>query len=271
MVLFLCVAGLPPNILDYPEYKTLMHTLNPRYKPMSRTTMADSAIPSTHAHVQKQQDEYLRTQLNLTVSFDGGGTRAQHGFYTVHATTSDDRAFLQNMVDGRSVSHTGKWIHDEVLAQMDHIGRFRFAAVTSDSTGNTKVARRLLCESVPTLLNCPDPIHHINLLIKDICKLEYFQGTIHIISKTMTHFSHSNDSTEKLDTVRREHNIGRGLEKIGKTRFGTVVWAALSLRRCLSSIRQLVGAAQIELKVRQYFESGDCNLTHLVIGYGGLL
>ncbi len=57
---------------------------------------------------------------------------------------------------------------------MDLIGRARFAAVSSDSTGATKVARRELCREVPTVLNCPDPQHHTNLMLKDICQLAYF-------------------------------------------------------------------------------------------------
>lgn len=248
-VVLFCVAGLPPNVISYPEYRNLSFILNPAYTPMSRSTLADTAIPSTQAHVQQQQTSYLQTQLNMTVSFDGGSTRKRQGFYSIHALTSDDRAFLQDVADGCGASHTAHWIHTKVLEQMTAIGLHRFAAVTSDSTGNTKLARRLLCISVPTLLDCPDPIHHTNLMIKDICKLPYFKTVIETLSKTIAHFSHSNDSTQKLDALRKQRKIGRGLEKVGKTRFATVTWSALSLQRCMGCIRELVEDGSINLKV----------------------
>lgn len=57
---------------------------------------------------------------------------------------------------------------------IDPIGRERFCAVSSDNTGNTRVARELLSARMPTLLNLPDPSHHINNTWKDIANLPYF-------------------------------------------------------------------------------------------------
>lgn len=58
---------------------------------------------------------------------------------------------------------------------MSRIGPARFAAAASDSTGNTKKARRLLVAKFPTLVNCPDVAHHFNNTIKNISNLEFFQ------------------------------------------------------------------------------------------------
>lgn len=57
---------------------------------------------------------------------------------------------------------------------IDTIGRARFAAVVSDNAGNTRVAREILCQDIDTLLNLPDPAHHLNNTVKEIGKLEYF-------------------------------------------------------------------------------------------------
>ena len=55
------------------------------------------------------------------------------------------------------------------------IGATWFAGVVSDSTGNTKACHGKLTEKIPTMFNIPDPVHHTNLAVKDICNLQAFQ------------------------------------------------------------------------------------------------
>ncbi len=115
MVKMFCVNGLPPNFADSPEYKEYSNILNPTYNPPGRTTLTEKFIPATQALIQQQQIDYLTTQRNLTVTYDGGQTRRRHHFYTIHILTEDGRAFLMDMVDGRNVSRTGIWIKESVL------------------------------------------------------------------------------------------------------------------------------------------------------------
>lgn len=58
---------------------------------------------------------------------------------------------------------------------MDIIGRANFAAVVCDSTGNTRLFRKLATRKIPTMLNLADVIHHINLFLKDLEQLGYFK------------------------------------------------------------------------------------------------
>lgn len=103
-------AGLPPAIFDYPEWKELCGVLNPTYEPLTRTMYTEVILPTEQAHIQVQQLEYLQTKHYLTLTFDGGTTRRQDGFYTIHVCTPDSEEFLVEMVDGRGVAHTGTWI-----------------------------------------------------------------------------------------------------------------------------------------------------------------
>lgn len=52
----------------------------------------------------------------------------------------------------------------------------RFAATTSDNTGNVRRARADAVEENPILLNCLDVPHHKNNTLKDIGEIEYFQS-----------------------------------------------------------------------------------------------
>ena len=58
---------------------------------------------------------------------------------------------------------------------MDGIGVDRFAAMCSDSTGNTRRGRKDAQEALPTVLDLGDCCHHLQNTIKDINKLPEFK------------------------------------------------------------------------------------------------
>ncbi|KAF8227744.1 hypothetical protein L208DRAFT_1295132 [Tricholoma matsutake] len=43
-----------------------------------------------------------------------------------------------------------------------------FCDVSSDNTGNTQVARQIMADTIKTMLNLPDPNHHVNRTILNI-------------------------------------------------------------------------------------------------------
>lgn len=57
---------------------------------------------------------------------------------------------------------------------INDIGPERFAAIGSDSTGNTKWAREGVVEEIPTLLIVPDPCRHLSNAVKEVTELTYF-------------------------------------------------------------------------------------------------
>lgn len=50
--------------------------------------------------------------------------------------------------------------------------------------------------------------------------------------------------------MRQEVGVAHGLEKVGKTRFATHYWSALSVERNLSSITSLMRDGSATIKVR---------------------
>ncbi|KAF9475199.1 hypothetical protein BDN70DRAFT_957808 [Pholiota conissans] len=149
--------------------------------------------------------------------------------------------------EGTSESHTAAWIKAFVLEMIDQIGRMRMGAIVSDSTGNTRLFRELLAEEIPTLLNLPDIVHFISNMIKDIVRLDYFNNTISILRSTITKFHKSHIGESELAAVHPLLGITKGLDAIGKTRFGTVIIAAWSLQRNLPCIRKIVERAKFDM------------------------
>ena len=112
---FFIAAGIPPSALDHPEFAKLYALLNSSYKPLTRAKLTEILIPTEQAFIQTLQIEFLRTQQYITITFDGGTTSRQDGFYTIHACLADGKELLLEMVNGRGFSHTGEWIKGHLL------------------------------------------------------------------------------------------------------------------------------------------------------------
>lgn len=104
----ICVCGLPPTIVDYPEWKDMLRVANPKYNPPSSKTFVDSLIPCEYAFVKRKQGKHLQECENLTISFDGGTTAGLQSIYTVHVITPDRRAFLVEGSEASRESHTAQ-------------------------------------------------------------------------------------------------------------------------------------------------------------------
>lgn len=121
----------------------------------------------------------------------------------------------------------------------------------------------MICATVPTVVDLPDPVHHTNLPIKSICKLPFFKTIVANIRRTLQFFSKSDQSTEELAAIRAKLTIPRGLEKIGKTRFATIIRAAVAMRRCLPALREGCSSGSIVIEVCQNSLTFICRkLTH---------
>lgn len=89
VVMLVCVAGLPPWIADLPQWKTLLnHATKGLYKLASKDVLRDNHIPATASWVRKKQMDYLKTQSNLTGTYDGSTTRRPQSIFSIHQRVS---------------------------------------------------------------------------------------------------------------------------------------------------------------------------------------
>ncbi|KAJ6541517.1 hypothetical protein B0H19DRAFT_958384 [Mycena capillaripes] len=117
----------------------------------------------------------------------------------------------------------------------------RFSMIVSDTTGNVKKCRALICTAFPWILNCPDPCHQLNLLAKDIMltvSQHKFPQIMKIVSAITTFFSHSNYGKKHLRDKLKNQDDRRGLVSFGATRFSTFADQSGSVTRCLPAMTE---------------------------------
>ncbi|KAG1898519.1 uncharacterized protein F5891DRAFT_955629 [Suillus fuscotomentosus] len=162
----------------------------------------------------------------------------------------EGQSFLIEGNNATAESATGEYISQALLNAMKLVGQLRFSGIASDSAGNTKLARQLVCAAVPTIIPMADVCHHLNLLCKDLSQLSMFTTgkflklVIKHIRAIVSFFRKSTHGTYQLSKIHECLKISRGLEGIGKTRFATICASAISVQWCLPALRELVDNPQ---------------------------
>ncbi|KAF9021143.1 hypothetical protein BDZ89DRAFT_1071717 [Hymenopellis radicata] len=232
----ICDACLPVAVVDNPMFRQLVNHLNSSNGIFVGSTFSNNYIPHEAAHVTILAFDYLGTQFFLSITYDGGSLRKPQSVYTVHVTVTTPygrEAYFVHGDEASGVSHTGEHIRDVLLKIIYRIGPERFGSIGSDSTGNTSSAREYINSEIPTINRSPRPMPSL---------LEYFQEPIVRMKGTIRYFSKSNYGSTHMRALRVTLEINKGLEKVGKTRFGTIYWAGYALQRCLPAITELLNS-----------------------------
>ena len=105
------VSGIPARVLDLPQWKDFVDmATHSKCNPPSSTMLMQKLIPAQAALVRKYQADFLRTCVNLTLTFDGGSTRKPSSVYTIHITTADRETFFVEGCDATDERHTAEYI-----------------------------------------------------------------------------------------------------------------------------------------------------------------
>jgi hypothetical protein len=108
----LCDSASPARLVDYPAWGKLIRLINPQleYSSPKSTQVRDRLIPAEAQRAVLHMREYLKTQTNISLSFDGLNAGEQP-VYTVHTCTADRRTFLY-YADVFYGSHNSDYIVD---------------------------------------------------------------------------------------------------------------------------------------------------------------
>jgi len=116
LVQLICVCGLVPNILDSPQWEHFVTTLGGgRYKRAGSDEFRNKFIPQEAVYVRDLQLKLLKSEENLTLTFDGTTIRKPQSFYTAHATTPSRQSFFLDGHEGSGEHHNTEWIMDKLL------------------------------------------------------------------------------------------------------------------------------------------------------------
>ena len=105
------VSGVPAKVLDSLQWRKFIEVATrSKCNSPSSTMLTVKLIPAEAALVRKYQTDFLRTCVNLTLTFDGGSTRKPCSVYTLHITTAERETFFMEGHDATDERHTAEYI-----------------------------------------------------------------------------------------------------------------------------------------------------------------
>ncbi|KAF8596320.1 hypothetical protein BDV93DRAFT_563458 [Ceratobasidium sp. AG-I] len=217
----ICGLSLPPTILDSAHWSKMLDDLDPKIERYSSSHITTTMIPA----------------------------EAALSIYTVHLTTPDTRQ--SHLMAGNSASgksHTGEHLKKVLLKAIKPVGADRIAAISSDSTGNTRLARELLAKDYPWIILLPDPCHQMNNTAKDLGNLVVFEDTNKKLKLVLRFFRKSSYAGHHLTALRIIEGIMKGLIGVGHTRFLTLFYAIEALLPNLPLILELIKTGVLDVK-----------------------
>lgn len=127
--LFCCLC-LAPFAIEHDTWKDLFRLLLSWYRPPTRDKLENILILQAAAIIRVEWVEILKNEINLTITWDNGSTRAGDKFTTIHITTSDGRAFLMQTHESTTTSHNMEFIGNSVL-EVRTVNYFYFQSAAS--------------------------------------------------------------------------------------------------------------------------------------------
>lgn len=231
--LFIC-CNLPFALIEHPFFHEFIKTLRTSYHLPSRWILSNTLFTQEIARIDVKVTRIIEKEINLTIAFDGWTNSSGQSIYDYCLITEERKEYLWLSKNYSNIPHhTGTFLGNEIIKIVDKIGPEKLAAVVSDHAPDARVARRILNEKYPHILNIRCIAHSINLITKDLCKHTFVVNTIKKVGIIHQYFVKSHAMCQFLKNAVEVLQIkGGGLKSHTKTRWSTM-WD------CINSIARL--------------------------------
>ncbi|CAG8564730.1 17932_t:CDS:2 [Racocetra persica] len=197
------VCDIPFSVIDNPFFIDFLQNLCPNYKP-----------PSI------KRENIFYGSNNLTLALDRWTSPNGNSIYSFMILIPMHHKYLYSLSDFSANSHMAEFLVDKIELVLNEIGCSKFSAIVTDNASNMKLARQIIHEKHPKILNLNCVAHCVNLLSKDILNC----------NQIVNYFKKSHQPNAHLQEA--IHNLqisGGGLKKFVDTRWISVYEYVLSV------------------------------------------
>ncbi|GBC05804.1 hypothetical protein RclHR1_06430005 [Rhizophagus clarus] len=215
-------AGVPFSFVDNPLVIQFFQHLRPAFKLPNRKKLADDLLDDVYDEVKAQADEQISKAKSLCMVSDG------------------------------EESHTGEWIANQIIQQMEIIGTHKFSSVITDTASVMKAAWKRIEEKYSHIVCLGCNSHIINLLIGDILKIDEIKDIVNNGKMIVNYFKSHIQAAAKLKRIQIEnYNKEIALVLPTLTRWGTHLSCFQSLLKSKIALEQVLMDPKIRQKINR--------------------
>ena len=155
-----------------------------------------------------------------------------------------------NAIFSGEESHTGEWVANKLIQQMEDIGVHKFSAIITDTASVMKAAWKQIEEKYSNIVCLGCNSHIINLLIGDILKIKEIKDIVDNSKIIVNYFKSHVQAAAKLKRIQIEnYNKEIALVLPVLTRWGTHLSCFQSLQKSKIALEQILMDAEIRRKM----------------------
>lgn len=200
--------GRPFNLFESRRWRRFFDRIKPGWTPPSRKVVA-ALLPSVDNEVRKEVLRQIRAAEFLNIIFDASDNVSHHRIVNISVQLPDGPAFYWKTFDTGDERHTAenwvKLIWTEMLFLCDN-NPPRINSICTDTENAMRSVHSLLGK-FPELQHVNFSLcdsHGLQLLIKDILLLPYFEEVFQNANIILTFFSRSKLQLSRLRTCQRK-------------------------------------------------------------------
>jgi hypothetical protein len=238
-------AGLPFTLYEHDDMKTAFHSLHPAYNPPNRKAIAGRLLDQIYSDTQIQVDRFLKENEMYNIITDESkninNTRIQN--ISVHTAVG---SFFWKSEDIGDLSMTAinmaNWLRTKLLELTN--GRLDLINSIATDTCPTMLKVWITLEQFPDLKHCffiPCDSHGLQLLVKDIFELPYFESILEHAQAVVKVFKNAPLQYARLRECQLlKYNEKRALCLSVITRWGTQFRLVNSLLNNKEALREYI-------------------------------
>ena len=195
-------AGVPFAFVENPLIIQFFHCLRPSFKLPNRRKLADELLNDVYDEVKIQADEKILKAKTLCMISDGWSNINRESVQNFIICTPEPIFF--NAIFSGEESHTGEWVANKLIQQMEDIGVHKFSAIITDTASVMKAAWKQIEEKYSNIVCLGCNSHIINLLIGDILKIKEIKDIVDNSKIIVNYFKSHVQAAAKLKRIQIE-------------------------------------------------------------------
>ncbi|CAG8640849.1 13124_t:CDS:2, partial [Gigaspora rosea] len=259
-------CGFSFNTIENPFIIDLFKLAIPGYILPSRYTFTGKLLDQKTIRIEKKIENELEKEDDLTLSMFSFLECISN--YII--TTPKRKEYLIKLKSYNTESQTGQFIANEIQKIMQIIRIGKFAAIVTDNGSNLRVARQIVHEEYPFILNLRCASHTINLLASDFTKIDSIKAIISDCNSILEFFNRSHAAhvyyKEQLVTMKIK---GGEIKSYSKTQWvisNNRVYDLLQNEEFYSKCRQISLILKPIKNLTNILEARNANLAECFVG-----
>ena len=153
---------------------------------------------------------------------------------------SSRREYLLSIEDLSDVRHTGERLSKTIEEVISKVEAEKFIAIVLDNSSNVAVARRIITNKYPNIINVRCIAHCLNLISTSIVKIDKVKRIVRCANIITKYFKNSTLGSSWLNEAIKNKNIeGRRLKTYVEMRWMTIFECVYSVWRLKDALQYI--------------------------------